>query len=553
MNQVIEETKNEALQAFEEPYVFENPIQRVAVIGTGPSGLVAAKALKEKGFDVHIYDRGDKVGGNWAYNHKKVEKPFIPSKKEDEQFWTKKETEPLPDYVHTEEPIVITPEVEHYLLSKHHPPSACYEYLVNNTLTPVLRSLDLPWPSNTPDIVSHTCVQQYYEDYVNHFDLLKHIQFHTSLNHLEKRKLENGKDVWELTLIQAIYLENGKKVQFKHYKESFDAVVLATGEFHTPFVPYYDGLYEFNHCFPGKIEHSKQFTRPEIHEKKKILIVGGNVSSIDILNMLTVVDCEVYLSIRGPLKTNVFIIDLVRSLIPKNTIIKPAIECFYSRHQDEKIMDGTIRFTDGTEINDFDHIIFATGYLAPYSYLGSLRRTIINDEKENDQQQKEKEGNDDDTSLFITTNSKKILNTYKDIFLINDPTLTFMGTTKHLSTVLFFDYQAQAIARVWSQQARLPNKKLMKQFNESFQSPCPLASYEGEHERLRVENIVPWLNTHAEKLNLNLPSIKSLPNFVVEVNQRGFDNWSTNGARFVHIIEKRKKELNDKLNIKSPS
>lgn len=39
MNQVIEESISEALQAFEDPYVFEKPIKRVAVIGAGPSGL----------------------------------------------------------------------------------------------------------------------------------------------------------------------------------------------------------------------------------------------------------------------------------------------------------------------------------------------------------------------------------------------------------------------------------------------------------------------------------------------------------------------------------
>lgn len=277
------------------------------------------------------------------------------------------------------------------------------------------------------------------------------------------------------------------------------------------------------------------------------MIVGGNVSAVDILNMLNAVDCEVYLSIRGPLVTNVFIVDLIRSLIPKNTIIKPAIECFYSKDQDnKKIMDGTIRFIDGTEINDFDHIIFATGYIATFPYLGSLRRTTTNnnnDNKVNDQQDVNNNKDDDDSdSLFVMTNSKKILNTYKDIFLINDPTLAFVGTTKHLSTVLFFDYQAQAVARVWSKQALLPSKKLMKQLNEKFEPPCPLHSFEGEHERLRVENLVPWLNTHAEKLNLNLPTIKSLPKYVDEVNQRGFDNWSKNGARFVSIIEERKKK-----------
>lgn len=41
------------------------PESRIAVIGAGPGGLVAAKNLLEAGFDVTVFEAGDAVGGQW--------------------------------------------------------------------------------------------------------------------------------------------------------------------------------------------------------------------------------------------------------------------------------------------------------------------------------------------------------------------------------------------------------------------------------------------------------------------------------------------------------
>jgi cation diffusion facilitator CzcD-associated flavoprotein CzcO len=38
-------------------------IRRVAVIGAGPSGLVAAKSLKEDGVEPVVFEQADGVGG----------------------------------------------------------------------------------------------------------------------------------------------------------------------------------------------------------------------------------------------------------------------------------------------------------------------------------------------------------------------------------------------------------------------------------------------------------------------------------------------------------
>src|SRR5947208_15809743 len=38
---------------------------RIAVVGAGPSGLVAAKHALEAGFDVTVFEAGDTLGGQW--------------------------------------------------------------------------------------------------------------------------------------------------------------------------------------------------------------------------------------------------------------------------------------------------------------------------------------------------------------------------------------------------------------------------------------------------------------------------------------------------------
>lgn len=39
----------------------------IAIIGTGPSGLVAAKYAIEQGFNVTVYEQNEVLGGVWWY------------------------------------------------------------------------------------------------------------------------------------------------------------------------------------------------------------------------------------------------------------------------------------------------------------------------------------------------------------------------------------------------------------------------------------------------------------------------------------------------------
>src|SRR6185437_6042545 len=45
-------------------------MSKIAIIGSGPGGLVAAKYLKNEGFDVVLFELGESMGGQWAGNRR---------------------------------------------------------------------------------------------------------------------------------------------------------------------------------------------------------------------------------------------------------------------------------------------------------------------------------------------------------------------------------------------------------------------------------------------------------------------------------------------------
>ena len=55
-------------------------------------------------------------------------------------------------------------------------------------------------------------------------------------------------------------------------------MVVATGHFSTPNVPYFDGLERF----PGRVMHSHDFRSADEFKGKDVLVIGGSYSAEDI-------------------------------------------------------------------------------------------------------------------------------------------------------------------------------------------------------------------------------------------------------------------------------
>lgn len=119
------------------------------------------------------------------------------------------------------------------------------------------------------------------------------------------------------------------------------------------------------------------------------MAVGASVSATDITRQIaTVVKSPVYASIRAPHRKY--------GVIPfehPNIALKPTI-----LRVSTSPASRTVYFSDGSKVDNVDHIIFGTGYDFSLPFLPSVK--VAN---------------------------RRILGTYQHIFLQDDPTLSFVG------------------------------------------------------------------------------------------------------------------------------
>ena len=116
------------------------------VIGAGSSGIAAAKALHQRGFEFDVYEKSDRVGGNWVFGNSNGM-------------------------------------------------SSSYSTLHINTSRERMEYLDFPMPKSYPDFPHHTHIARYFDDYVDHFGFRDRIRFETGVEKADR--LPDG--TWEIT------------------------------------------------------------------------------------------------------------------------------------------------------------------------------------------------------------------------------------------------------------------------------------------------------------------------------------------------------------------
>jgi 2-polyprenyl-6-methoxyphenol hydroxylase-like FAD-dependent oxidoreductase len=124
----------------------EASAQRVCVIGAGPSGIAAAKALHQRGIDVECFERRTRVGGLWAVAHGEVQ--------------------------------------------------ASYPSLECNTSKRRTEFSDFPMPQAFPPYPHNTQMAAYFDAYVDHFGFRHLITFNTSVEHAARA----ADGTWEVHL-----------------------------------------------------------------------------------------------------------------------------------------------------------------------------------------------------------------------------------------------------------------------------------------------------------------------------------------------------------------
>ncbi|KAF4635625.1 hypothetical protein G7Y89_g2462 [Cudoniella acicularis] len=377
----------------------------VAVIGTGPSGLSAVRALSdENAFDtIRVFERRDRIGGVWIYDPKPEPFPSPVSKRPSTLQLPSK----LPAFT---QPAGEDPGAR----------TGIYDTLDSNVGQKIMAFTHTPFPevnsaqsterygANNPTR-PWKVVAGYIED---GFKDYRHL---LSLNTTVERVEKVGDD-WTLTLRKSDETYRGHSNDY-WWQERFDAVVVATGHYTVPYIPAIWGIDEAYKALPHKFEHSKFFRSPDDYVGKKVVVVGGNVSAGDLVADLSpIVKGPLYISQRGRNEalSAVFAFDGV--------VTKPQIKRISADH------GGIVEFEDGSTVENFDKIIFATGYRLSYPFLNPDPVTPQN----------------------------RLSGFYQHIFKIGDPSLSVIGQVKAALSFRVYEYQAVAVARFLAGRAKLP-------------------------------------------------------------------------------------------------
>ncbi len=153
----------------------------VAVIGAGPHGLSALKALLQSGIPADGFDRADDLGGNWNFGG---------------------------------------------------PTSRVYESTHLISSKPFTQFPDFPMPDDYPDYPNHRQVKAYFDAYAAHFGLRERITFNTSVVRVEA---VGERPQWDVTVER-----DGRRRTLR-----YDGVVVANGHNWNPKMPDYPGQSQF--------------------------------------------------------------------------------------------------------------------------------------------------------------------------------------------------------------------------------------------------------------------------------------------------------------------
>ncbi|KXT18870.1 hypothetical protein AC579_3553 [Pseudocercospora musae] len=292
------------------------------------------------------------------------------------------------------------------------------------------------WKPGTEEFVPHYVLGDYIQDTAKEHGLLELISFNTRVDQVRK----DG-DKWRLAVSKLSKNSAELYSDVQHY----DAVVIASGHYHAPNVPDLPGLAEWKEKFPGRIQHSKSYRRPDEFRDQNVLIIGAGVSSMDIARDLGPHAKAVFQSSRGGPY------DLPSHLLPENGARVGGIDKFGAVSPD-LASDGSIRgvidVQSGQKLCGMHRIIMATGYHVSLPFMRQYHADGVPPE--------------DADECVLVTNGQVTHNLHKDIFYIQDPTLAFIGVPYHVATFSLFEFQAMALAQVFAGRVPLPATRTMR-------------------------------------------------------------------------------------------
>lgn len=201
------------------------PGEMVGIIGSGVAGLQMARALKARGIACTVFEKAAGISGLWWENYCSY------------AVQTPAQLYEFPDFPHRGR----------------------------------RRCLDAFGDVTAQHYMPGAKVQAYIESYAKHFELESCVVLNTKVFRLARRA--NGKRGWIFHLSS-----EGAALP----PREFDYAIVASGMYSAPpNMPQLDGLATFE-ASGGKVLHSSQYTDQSVAAGKKVLVIGGCKSAIDI-------------------------------------------------------------------------------------------------------------------------------------------------------------------------------------------------------------------------------------------------------------------------------
>lgn len=343
--------------------------KRIGIIGAGPSGLAqirAFEALKERGENIPeivCFEKQSNWGGMWNYSWR---------------TGVGKYGEPI-----------------------H---GSMYKYLWSNGPKECLEFSDYSFDDHFEKPISsyppRPVLFDYIEGRIKKSNAREYIRFDTTV-----RWVSYDEDTRKFTIVL-----DDLKIN-KTYSEEFDYLVVASGHFSTPNMPYFKGI----ETFSGNVMHAHDFRGADQFKDRNILLIGSSYSAEDIgIQCYKHGAASVTLSYRS---------NPIGHDWPQGIKEVPLVTHF----------DGdTAFFKDGTS-EDYDAVIMCTGYQHKFPFLPDELR-------------------------LKTKNNLYPDNLYKGVFYNNLPQLIYLGMQDQYYTFNMFDTQAWLARDFMMERLELPSE-----------------------------------------------------------------------------------------------
>ncbi|XP_077038036.1 flavin-containing monooxygenase 5-like isoform X1 [Agelaius phoeniceus] len=468
-----------------EPTVERSMAKKVAIIGGGSSGLCAIKACLQEGLQPVCFERTGDIGGLWRF--------------------------------------------------EEHPEdgrASIYRSVIINTSKEMMCFSDFPIPEDFPNYMHNSKIMEYFRMYAQHFDLLCHIRFRTSVCRVSKRPDFASSGQWEVVT----------ESEGKQEAAVFDAVLVCSGHHTNAHLPLssFPGIEKFK----GHYLHSRDYKDAQAFTDKRVVVIGIGNSGSDLAVEISQTAQQVFLSTRRgawifnrvgdqgyPIDTilttrvKTFLQGLLSSSITCDYMEKKLNARFdHSRYSlkpkhrvfqqhptvnddlPNRIISGRVRvkpniqeftetsaiFEDGTR-EDVDAIVFATGYSFSFPFLEGCVKVVENE-----------------------------IPLYKFMFPpdLEKPTLAFIGLIQPLGAIMpISELQSRWATRVFKGLNELPLQHDMEADIEQKKEAMAKRYVKSQRHTIQVDYI-PYMDELAHQLGVK-PNLLSLfltdPRLAMEV------------------------------------